>query len=245
MACSCRRQPYSALLVELRDVAIKYDIQGINLPINTFKSIVCCAATVDYQCGRLNQDQYYDRLVKDFGHSREEIESMFAIVRKSVSVDSATMDMLSRMKARFQGQVKIHAVTNMSREDFTWARGLPLDWKIFDQIFVSGEMGMRKPELRFYQHIVDNVGVHPDEVILIDEDTDNRLAAMSLGMQGVPAVLATAGQTIVNMVEGNAVRRGWDFLRAKAKTFRSVTSTGTSINENFAQLLILELTGDE
>jgi FMN phosphatase YigB (HAD superfamily) len=169
---------------------------------------------------------------------------IFATIRQSLSVDAAAMGMVGKLRERFQGRIQIYAVTNMAREDFAWVRSLPVDWDVFDQIFVSGDMGMRKPELRFYQQVLGQIGLQPDQVILIDGDTDNRLAAMSVGMQGVPSAVPTASQTIVNLIEGNAVRRAREFLRAQNKPFHSVTTTGVAINENFAQLLILELTGD-
>ena len=68
-------------------------------------------------------------------------------------------------------------MTNLSREDYALVKGLGIDWSLFERVFVSSEMNMQKPELRFYRHVLDHIHLKPKQVILVDDDTENILAA--------------------------------------------------------------------
>lgn len=152
-----------------------------------------------------------------------------------------------------------------------------MDWSIFDQVFLSCDLGMQKPELRFYDHILNTIDLQADQVILLDDDTDNRLAALSLGFQDVlclkdPLSLSISGlvnfetsgsgvvygqrkdsvdSVLANTIDpclanngATAIGKGIDYLQRNARNFPSYTHTGVPVKENFAQLLILEITGD-
>ena len=273
---SCR--PYQALVIELKHLLLYPSTESIQLPTNTFKSILYCGATVEYQCGRITEEQYFARLASDFGHSREEIETAMLTVRESLQVNEAVLESLVAIKAQFEGRVKIYAVTNLSRQDYALVKGLGLDWSLFEQVFVSSEMGMQKPELRVYQYILDKIGLQAGRVILVDDDTDNVLAALSMGFQGVLSsvdslsrsildllqddpsgrkppylrwdarsfrVLAHIGVPVKEIFEVDPIGRGKQFLQQNAQKFPSFTHTGVPVKENFAQLLILDLTGDQ
>ena len=275
---SSSRMPYKAVLIELRNTVLYSSMENVQLHANTFKSLLYCGATVEYQCGRITEEQYFVRLASDFGHSREEMETAILAVRKSLRVNEAVLDSLVALRAQFEGRLKFYAVTNLSQQDYALVKGLGIDWSLFEQVFVSSEMGMRKPELRFYQSVLDEIGLQAGQVILVDDDTDNILAALSMGLQGVLCLEDSLSGGILNLLKVNAFRRdtkslrrnarafrsltatgvpvkgifevdpigrGTRFLQQNARNFPSVTHTGVPVKENFAQLLMLDLTVDQ
>ncbi len=270
--------PYKAVLIELRNVLLYSSTENVQLDANTFKSILYCGATVEYQCGRITEEQYFTRLASDFGHPREEMETAILAVRKSLRVNEAVLVSLVALRAQFEGQIKFYAVTNLSQQDYALVKDLGIDWSLFEQFFVSSEMGMQKPELRFYQSVLDEIGLQAGQVILADDDTDNILAALSMGLQGVLCLEYSLSCSILNLLKANDIRRdtkslprnaqafcsltdtcvpvkeifetdpigrGTQFLQQNARNFSSFTHTGVPVKENFAQLLILDLTGDQ
>jgi HAD superfamily hydrolase (TIGR01509 family) len=239
-----RPLPYKGVIVELKNNIIKHSIDGIEIPLNTYKSIHCCGATAEYQCGRLTKEKYYTRLESDFELSRNEIEVLFRSIEKSLHVDETVLKSLEKIKDRFRGQLKIYAVANLSQEDYVTVCSLPINWALFDEVFISGNVGMRKPELRFYKHILNSTRMLPEELIYIDDDTDNILAVISMGIEGILTPIAPIGRTIINLVDVDAVSRGMQFLRDNAKNYPSLTHSGVAIRENFAQLMILDLVDD-
>ena len=225
--------PYQAVLIELKNILLYPSTESIQLPANTFKSILYCGATVEYQCGRISEEQYFVRLASDFGHSREEIETAILAIRKSSRVNEAVLESLVAMKAQFEGRVKIYAVTNLSQQDYALVRGLGIDWSLFEQIFVSSEMGMRKPELRVYQRVLDEIGLQARQVILVDDDTDNVLAALSMGLQGVLSSEDSFSHSILDLLRDDPCGRDTKCLRQDTRGSPSFTHTGVPVKEIF------------
>ena len=56
---------------------------------------------------------------------------------------------------------------------------------LFDAVVISGEVGMRKPELRIYRHTAELLGVPPGECVMVDDLPHNVSAAAAAGMVGV------------------------------------------------------------
>ncbi len=57
----------------------------------------------------------------------------------------------------------------------------------FEKIFLSHEMGTRKPEPACYQTVLDWLGLAARQVVFIDDHPPNVAAAESLGMSGIIA----------------------------------------------------------
>lgn len=55
--------------------------------------------------------------------------------------------------------------------------------KDFDEVIVSAEVGLAKPDPRVYQLVVDRLGVTPQECLYIDDRSNFVMVARSLGMR--------------------------------------------------------------
>ncbi len=55
----------------------------------------------------------------------------------------------------------------------------------FDDMTISAEVGMAKPDARIYQHALGKLDVHPKEAVFIDDVPANVEAAIALGMCGI------------------------------------------------------------
>lgn len=53
----------------------------------------------------------------------------------------------------------------------------------FDAIFNSAELGIRKPEPRIYEHVLEHLGVAPDEAMMIDDSRSKLEGAAVIGMR--------------------------------------------------------------
>jgi putative hydrolase of the HAD superfamily len=58
-------------------------------------------------------------------------------------------------------------------------------YKIFDKAFLSNELGMRKPELRIFEYVLDKMNVKANECVFIDDKKINLIAAKILGMKTI------------------------------------------------------------
>lgn len=69
----------------------------------------------------------------------------------------------------------------------SWGNEYPTELMdgLFDVVVISGEVGMRKPELRIYRHTVELLGLEPGECVMVDDLPHNVSAAAAAGMVGV------------------------------------------------------------
>jgi 2-haloacid dehalogenase len=77
--------------------------------------------------------------------------------------------------------VPVFALTNFGRNSF--AEAVPkMDFlQDFDKRYVSGEMGVIKPDPRIYEMVEQDCGIAPDRLIFTDDRADNITAAARRG----------------------------------------------------------------
>lgn len=105
---------------------------------------------------------------------------------------------------------------------------------------------MRKPDLCFFQHVIDNIRLDPSQIVMVDDQVSNICAARSLGMHGLLAdkALTETSQTLRNMFL-SPIARAEEFMRTNARNHHSVAEgQDVILKDNFSQLLIWGLTGD-
>lgn len=127
-------------------------------------------------------------------------------------------------------------------------KSLDLPWEAFDKAFASGIEGMRKPDLSFFRRVIEETGAHPSQIIMIDDTPENICAARSQGMHGilVDKSLPNVSGTLRNLLQ-NPRQRAEAFLKFNAKNHHCIVEGHEEIilKDNFAQLMIWELTDDE
>ncbi len=69
----------------------------------------------------------------------------------------------------------------------SWGNGYPHERIVdtFDDVVISGEVGMRKPEPEIFRYAVELTGLAPEECVFIDDIRHNVDAAIGLGMTGI------------------------------------------------------------
>ncbi len=110
-------------------------------------------------------------------------------------VPPAAEGLLARMFSRFH---RVEPMYEMLREaraaglrtcllSNSWANEYPRDgWEdFFDEVVISGEIGMRKPEPRIFEHALGRIGLAGEECVFVDDIEANIEAARRLGIVGV------------------------------------------------------------
>jgi epoxide hydrolase-like predicted phosphatase len=69
----------------------------------------------------------------------------------------------------------------------SWGNAYPREgWDdMFDAVVISGEVGMRKPELQIFQLTCDRLGLAPSDCVFVDDVAYNVDAAEAVGMIGI------------------------------------------------------------
>ena len=75
------------------------------------------------------------------------------------------------------------ATNNVSEARSVWQQTIPME--TFTHVFDSSEVGARKPELAYWDHVETATGIPPHEILLIDDRDGNVLAAQSRGWNAI------------------------------------------------------------
>jgi putative hydrolase of the HAD superfamily len=96
-------------------------------------------------------------------------------------------------KLREQGH-RVVVLSNTNRLHTTfWPDEYPEVKAAADQIYLSQEMGMRKPEARIYQAVLQAEGFTAADAVFFDDNADNIEGANQLG---ITSILVTGKETI-------------------------------------------------
>ncbi|MGC8203008.1 HAD family hydrolase [Aliiroseovarius sp. PTFE2010] len=79
--------------------------------------------------------------------------------------------------------VPVFALTNFGIDSFAYAQTHYDFLSEFDQAFVSGHMGVIKPDPRIYQMVEEACGIAPDRLLFTDDRADNISTARARGWQ--------------------------------------------------------------
>ena len=89
---------------------------------------------------------------------------------------------------REQGH-RVVVLSNTNRLHTTfWPDEYPEIRQAADHIYLSQELGMRKPEARIYQHVLQSEGFSAHDAVFFDDNADNIEGANRLGITSIQVV---------------------------------------------------------
>jgi 2-haloacid dehalogenase len=93
-----------------------------------------------------------------------------------------TVEVLDALRAK---GLRLYALTNWSAETFPIARSRFgfLEW--FEDIVVSGEVGLAKPDPRIFDVAIKRCGLTPGSTVFVDDNLSNVQIAQQLGFHAV------------------------------------------------------------
>lgn len=107
----------------------------------------------------------------------------------------APQGLLQRMFDRFEHAPDMNGLVRRAHQQGlktallsnSWGNSYPREgWsEMFDEVVISGEVGMRKPEERIYRYTSDLLKVDPTECVFVDDLSVNIEGAVEVGMVGV------------------------------------------------------------
>ena len=81
------------------------------------------------------------------------------------------------------GGTRLALLSNAGRDFGSYFRHGTLG-DLFEQVFVSGELGTVKPSAEIFEHVMAELGVTPEQTVFIDNKAENVEGAQSLGIAG-------------------------------------------------------------
>jgi len=104
-------------------------------------------------------------------------------------VNAETAQVVRDLRAR---GLHVYALSNWSAETFPYAREAARELELFEDILISGEMRLTKPDPRAFAHAADRFGVDPATTFFVDDVSANVAAARDAGFTGFVFTTAAA-----------------------------------------------------
>jgi putative hydrolase of the HAD superfamily len=133
--------------------------------------------------GRAGVAAYWRAIAADIGARWDDArvhELWAADFRSWLSVNRAVIDVLADLRA---GQTPLALLSNAGPDYASYFRHGPLG-DFFSACYVSGELGLLKPQAEIFRHVLDDLGVTPAEAVFIDNRESNVAGAEALGIAG-------------------------------------------------------------
>ncbi|MCP4143506.1 MAG: HAD family phosphatase, partial [Chloroflexi bacterium] len=133
--------------------------------------------------GEISAYEHWQFVMRSLDLPDSEIESFYDAFFGGDVVDHEIIDYLRDLRSQPQFTT---ALLSNAWDDL---RGLLINkWGIddaFDEIFISAEMGVAKPDTRIYKMVLQELDVAPKETVFVDDFIENIEAARKLGMHGI------------------------------------------------------------
>jgi putative hydrolase of the HAD superfamily len=182
-----------ALLFDLGGVVITLDFQRVFEPW-----ALAAGCEVASLANRFSQDDAYAR------HERGEIDAAgyFDSLRSTLGIDLSDEQFLEGWNDIYEGPADgmeallrsasysfpVYAFTNSNpSHQSVWTNELQLELTWFRAVFVSSELGMRKPDRDAYLEVATRAGHRASEFLFFDDSPENVDGARAAEMQAVLA----------------------------------------------------------
>ncbi|MGH3256922.1 MAG: HAD family hydrolase [Streptosporangiaceae bacterium] len=141
------------------------------------------AHRADLDQGSAGVAAYWRAIADDVGASWDDArvhELWVADFRSWLPINPGTIEVLAELKA---GRTRLALLSNAGPDYGSYLRRGPLG-DFFAACYVSGELGLIKPQPEIYRHVLDDLGVSAAEAVFVDDREVNVRGAQALGITG-------------------------------------------------------------
>lgn len=177
-----------------------FDLGGVVIDIDFGRCIQHWATQADREYDDIASRFTFDAAYED--HERGDLDAAgyFAALRLVLSVELDDATLLTGWNDIYMGTVDgiepllasaaqhfpldAFSNTNRSHQD-EWSTQFADELALFRTIYVSSELGERKPDLSSYDAVVRRIGVPAGRILFFDDNSDNVVGAVDAGLQAV------------------------------------------------------------
>ncbi len=180
--------------------ALLFDLGGVVIDIDFNRVFASWAGyanqSIEVIKARFSFDSHYER------HERGEIEASeyFASLRKSLGINITDDEFLKGWNSIYVGEIPgvakllsdiieklpIYGFTNSNAaHQSVWSIRFENILNLFERMFVSSEMGKRKPEPEAFRLISGEIGMKPENILFFDDSIGHVEGARAVGMKAV------------------------------------------------------------
>ena len=152
---------------------------------NYFNGAVHDTLFLQFEKGEVNDEEIYARLRSAIGKPVPEDKLKQALCAMLLDTPVSRLKLLEKLKQKFR--LLLLSNTNSIHSGYYnnyLLHKYKIDFKsLFDKVYYSHEIGMRKPDSEIFQYVLSDAGLNPVETLFIDDSEINIGVARSLNIQ--------------------------------------------------------------
>ncbi len=158
---------------------------------NLQKSFVMGEAFQRHERGQISDEEFAAAVCEEMGMALS--FDQFSAGWQAIFVGLRPEVIAVMNKLREQGH-RVVVLSNTNRlHTYFWPSEYPQIAEAADKIYLSQEMGMRKPDIEIYQKLLETEGFSASEAVFFDDNADNIKGAQQLG---ITSILVTGKNTV-------------------------------------------------
>ncbi len=131
--------------------------------------------------GEITEEEHWETLRKQLEYSTENMQNFRKEFWSGDGADRELLDFIGGLRPKYRTGLLSNAWSGARRALTDQYHALD----VFDVSVFSAEVGMAKPDPRFYQWMLNHLAVQPGEAIFVDDFPANVEAAVGLGIHGI------------------------------------------------------------
>ncbi len=135
----------------------------------------------EYEIGKLTDEGFWQRFCRELGIKVDE-KVLMGIVKEVEQLDKKVYDLIRQLEKTKRYKLVLLSNNIPVMVDYIKKK---FDLSVFDHLFFSNELGMRKPHIEIFEHVLKEINVTAECTIFIDDKQENLNAAAELGIKTI------------------------------------------------------------
>jgi epoxide hydrolase-like predicted phosphatase len=136
---------------------------------------------IQAQRGEIDIDQHWENVRQELGMTPDELRIFVDEFFRGDRLDDELVDAIRGFRGEYKTALLSNAFSNLRYY-------VNEVWQIadaFDELFISSEMGVTKPDERIYRLVLQRLAVAPEQAVFVDDFSHNIEGARAVGMHAV------------------------------------------------------------
>jgi putative hydrolase of the HAD superfamily len=135
-----------------------------------------------FEKGLVEKEEFETHLAEVLSEDLDEPLDPTDLIARMLEDVRIDHDMVAAVRAARAAGIRTALLSNSWGVDY-YPRELLEE--LFEEVVISGEVGMRKPDADAYLHTAERLGLRPEQCVFVDDHDDNVEAAARVGMRTV------------------------------------------------------------
>lgn len=174
---------FGSVLVQMGDEEPRAALAGqLGVPLEALNRLVFESDTaIRAMVGELTIEQHWQAVGAALGVSRDEMPGILAQFWSADQINHELLAVIRSLRQTYKVGLLSNAWDDLRQVLQT---RLPIG-HLFDDLVISAEVGMGKPDPRIYHLAVERLGVRPEQAVFIDDVLANVEAARQVGLKAI------------------------------------------------------------